>query len=80
MGYFPSLRQRQEAMDMVQAGLSYLAAVDAAQLPAGPRPSACGAWSGPTRSSRQRRPDPVRFMPGRGTRRRGLRPASLADP
>ena len=34
-----------EALDMIRAGLSYLAAAGPAQLPAATQPSACGNWS-----------------------------------
>ena len=43
MGTAPA--SAREALDMVRAGLGYLAAADAAQLPPRPRPSACASWS-----------------------------------
>ena len=43
MGTAPA--SAREALDMVQAGLGYLAAADAVNLRPRPRPSACGGWS-----------------------------------
>ena len=39
-----------EALDMVRAGLGYLAAADAAQLSAATQAECRGGWRGPARS------------------------------
>ena len=68
MGSAPAVASVGEAMDMARAALGYLAAADA--YPAGRRdagPSACGRWSGPTRSA------PPSGRPGPGGRSRRSR-------
>ena len=70
MGAAPAFASVSEAIEMARAALGYLAAADAAQLDARPRPRACGGWSRPTRSPprRGRRSCP-RSPPARGTPR-----------
>ncbi len=67
MSTVPAPASTAEAVDMVLAGLSYLAAADPAVLAAQARPSACRPWSRPMRSPP--RPGPgswPRSPPGMG--------------
>ena len=56
MGTAPAFASVGEALDMVRAGLGYLAAADAAGSPPRPRPSACANSSSTTRWRRRRGP------------------------
>jgi hypothetical protein len=50
MATVPAFASVSEAMEMVQAGLAFVAAADATELTTEEQRSACGGWSGRTRS------------------------------
>ena len=54
MGYGPG--NAREALDMVRAGLGYLAAADATQLPAATQADCLANWNRPMRSRPRRGP------------------------